>query len=346
MLVTLNLVRDRRETLQRQIFAQISDAILAGRLPPGTELPPSRVLAGEYDISRNTVLQAYQWLAAEGYVETERSARTIVSENLPEECLSVDRLKWPGGRKARPRLQKTQVIFRGERPVLPEAGSQRKNIDFWPGRPNPKLFPVRLVRKLALIERMSTAGRDLTEYGDAFGMRELREAIALHLETARGLLATHDQVVITSGIQEALNIVSRLFINEGTEVLVENPCYRSAALVFESYGAKLCPLDVDRQGARLDALGDSCAPLAYVTPSHQFPTGATLPLDRRLKLLEWAQTSGAYVIEDDYDSDYRFSGPPLTSPVWIPVTMSSISAPSRNRSAPASAPDSWCCRSS
>jgi GntR family transcriptional regulator / MocR family aminotransferase len=313
MLVTLNLVRNRRETLQRQIFAQISDAILAGRLPPGTELPPSRVLAGEYDISRNTVLQAYQWLAAEGYVETERSARTIVSENLPEECLSVDRLKSPGGRKARPRSQKTQVIFRGERPVLPEAGSQRKNIDFWPGRPNPKLFPVRLVRKLALIERMSTAGRDLTEYGDAFGMRELREAIALHLETARGLLATHDQVVITSGIQEALNIVSRLFINEGTEVLVENPCYRSAALVFESYGAKLCPLDVDRQGAQLDALGDSCAPLAYVTPSHQFPTGATLPLDRRLKLLEWAQTSGAYVIEDDYDSDYRFSGPPLTA---------------------------------
>src|SRR5882724_4839166 len=137
MLVTLNLVRDRRETLQRQIFAQIRDAILAGRLPPGTELPPSRVLAGEYDISRNTVLQAYQWLAAEGYLETERSARTIVSENLPEECLSVDRLPSPDGKKARPRPQKTQVIFRGERPVLPEAGSLRKKIDFWPGRPNP-----------------------------------------------------------------------------------------------------------------------------------------------------------------------------------------------------------------
>jgi GntR family transcriptional regulator/MocR family aminotransferase len=160
---------------------------------------------------------------------------------------------------------------------------------------------------------MATAGRDLTEYGDAFGMRELREAIALHLETARGLLATHEQVVITSGIQEALNIVSRLFVKDGTEVLIENPGYRSAALAFESYGAKLCPLDVDRQGAQLDALGHSHAPLAYVTPSHQFPTGATMPLERRLKLLEWAQTSGAYVIEDDYDCDYRFSGPPLTA---------------------------------
>jgi GntR family transcriptional regulator/MocR family aminotransferase len=94
---------------------------------------------------------------------------------------------------------------------------------------------------------------------------------------------------------------------------MENPCYRSAALVFESYGAKLFPLDVDRQGAQLDALDQSCGPLVYVTPSHQFPTGATMSLDRRLKLLEWAQTSGAYVIEDDYDSDYRFSGPPLTA---------------------------------
>ena len=143
MLVTLSLVRDRRETLQRQIFAQIRDAILAGRLPPGTELPPSRVLASEYGVSRNTVLQAYQWLTAEGYVETERSARTIVSENLPEECLSVERLRSPDGRKARPNRQKTPVVFRGQRPVLPEAGARRLKIDFWPGRPNPKLFPVR-----------------------------------------------------------------------------------------------------------------------------------------------------------------------------------------------------------
>jgi len=313
MLVTLNLVRDRQETLQRQIFAQISAAILAGRLPPGMELPPSRVLASQYCISRNTVVQAYQWLAAEGYVETQRSARTIVSENLPEECLSFDRIIMADGNKAVRTPQKTGVVFRGQRPALPETGAQRKKIDFWPGRPNPKLFPAQLVRRLALIERTSTAYRDLTEYGDAFGMRELREAIALHLGTARGLLATHEQIVITSGIQEALNIVCRLFVKQGTQVVVENPCYRSAALVFESYGAELFPLDVDKQGARLDALAASVWPLAYVTPSHQFPTGATMSLDRRLKLLEWAQTSGAYVIEDDYDSDYRFSGPPLTA---------------------------------
>jgi GntR family transcriptional regulator / MocR family aminotransferase len=313
MLVTLNLVRDRQETLQRQIFAQISAAILAGRLPPGMELPPSRVLASQYCISRNTVVQAYQRLAAEGYVETQLSARTIVSENLPEECLSFDRIMMVDGNKAVRTPQKTGVIFRGQRPVLPETEAQRKQIDFWPGRPNPKLFPAQLLRRLALMERTSTASRDLTEYGDAFGMRELREAIALHLGTARGLLATHEQVVITSGIQEALNIVCRLFVKQGTQVVIENPCYRSAALVFESYGAELFPLDVDRQGARLDPLAASSGPLAYVTPSHQFPTGATMSLDRRLKLLEWAQTSGAYVIEDDYDSDYRFSGPPLTA---------------------------------
>jgi GntR family transcriptional regulator / MocR family aminotransferase len=313
VLVTLSLVRDRQETLQRQIFAQISSAILAGRLPPGTELPPSRVLASQYGISRNTVMQAYQWLAAEGYVETRRSARTIVSGNLPEECLSVERVALPNGSNRLRRPPKAAVIFRGQRPVLPDAGGLRKKIDFWPGRPNPKLFPAQMVRKLALIDRMSAAGRELTEYGDAFGMRELREAIAQHLATARGLLATHEQVVVTSGIQEALNIVCRLFVKQGTQVAVENPCYRSAALVFESYGARLFPLDVDRQGARLDALAGARGPLAYVTPSHQFPTGATMSLDRRLKLLEWAHASGAYVVEDDYDSDYRFTGPPLTA---------------------------------
>jgi GntR family transcriptional regulator / MocR family aminotransferase len=313
VLLTLNLVRDRRESLQRQICAQISDAILAGELAPGTELPPSRVLAGQYGISRNTVMQAYQRLAAEGYVETERSARTLVSENLPEECLCVDRLAAPNGKKLGPARRKAAVTFRGERPALPQTGSRRMKIDFWPGRPNPNLFPMSLVRKLTRIERTSTTGCELTDYGDAFGMRELRQAIALHLETARGLAATYEQIIITSGIQEALNIISRLFVKQGTQVLVENPCYRSAALVFESYGAKLVPLEVDRQGARVETLGEDDASFAYVTPSHQFPTGATMSLDRRLKLLEWAHASGAYVVEDDYDSDYRYSGPPLTA---------------------------------
>jgi GntR family transcriptional regulator/MocR family aminotransferase len=309
----LNLVRDCRESLQRQISAQISNAILEGRLAPGTELPASRVLAGQYGISRNTVMQVYERLAAEGYIETERSARTLVSEILPEECLRVDRLATPNGKELGPARQKAAVIFRGERPVVPETGSRRMKIDFWPGRPNPNLFPMSLVRKLARIERTSMGTCELTDYGDAFGTRELRQAIAQHLETARGLPANYEQIIITSGIQEALNIISRLFVKQGTQVLVENPCYRSAALVFESYGAKLVPLEVDRQGARVDTLGEEDAPLAYVTPSHQFPTGATMSLDRRLKLLEWAHASGAYVIEDDYDSDYRFSGPPLTA---------------------------------
>ena len=189
MLLTLNLARDRRETLQRQIFAQIRDAILAGRLPPGTELPPSRVLASEYGISRNTVLQVYQWLTAEGYVETERSARTLVSENLPKECLSVDRGDVGGRQKGRGREpQKTDIVFRGTATCSAGSGigAERRSILARP--PKSKALSGSASAKLALIDRMSTAGRDLTEYGDAFGMRELREAIALHLEAARGLL--------------------------------------------------------------------------------------------------------------------------------------------------------------
>ena len=131
MLVTLNLVRDRQETLQRQIFAQISNAILAGRLPPGTELPPSRVLASEYCISRNTVVQAYQWLAAEGYVETQRSARTIVSENLPEECLSVDRTDFAGWEiRHRSRPQKADVVFLGSATCIARSGIAAKENRF------------------------------------------------------------------------------------------------------------------------------------------------------------------------------------------------------------------------
>jgi GntR family transcriptional regulator/MocR family aminotransferase len=313
MLVTLNLDRKGRDTLQRQIVAQMRDAILSKRLPPGAELPASRALAAAYGISRNTVLQAYQWLAAEGYIETQRSARTIVSEHLPEECLRVDRGTPLSGQAGSHSAQRAPVVFRGERPILADAPSVRKKIDFWPGRPNSSLVPTRLLRKLAQVGRMANVGRALSEYGDPLGMPQLRQAIAQHLEDARGLRTSTEQVVITSGIQEALNVISRLFLAPGSEVVVENPCYRSAALVFESYGATLFPLDVDAHGPQFDRISETSAPFAYVTPSHQFPTGVTMTLERRLRLLEWAKDSGAYVVEDDYDSDYRYAGPPLTA---------------------------------
>jgi GntR family transcriptional regulator/MocR family aminotransferase len=280
-------------------------------------------MASQYAVSRNTVLQAYEWLTSEGYVEAQRGTRTSVSLNLPEHCLLVDRSVSRSNTNLPRGVPKTPVLFEGERPDLFEAGPNKAKIDFWPGRPNRAYFPLYAIRKLFL-ERISNAGRAFTEYGDAGGMHELRAAIARHLDLARGFRVEPSQIFITSGIQEALNIVSRLFVQPGTPVGVENPCYVSAALIFKSYGAKLTPIDVDRDGMRVDGIGGLKARLIYVTPSHQFPTGVTLSLERRLRLLEWAQNTGAYLLEDDYDSDFRYFGPPLTALAGLDTSRSVI----------------------
>jgi GntR family transcriptional regulator / MocR family aminotransferase len=321
--LTLQLERTDRGTLQRQIFAQVRDAILTGRLAPGSELPASRLLANQYGVSRNTVLHAYEWLASEGYVETQRGTRTFVSLNLPEHSLLVDRSVGRRNSDSPRGVPKTPVLFQGERPDFFETGPNKPKIDFWPGRPNRAYFPLYAIRKLFL-ERISNAGRAFTEYGDMGGVPELRVAIARHLDLARGFRVEPSQIFITSGIQEALNIVSRLFVQPGTPVGVEDPCYVSAALVFKSYGATLMPIEVDREGMRVDGIGGLKARLIYVTPSHQFPTGVTLSLERRLRLLEWAQNTGAYLLEDDYDSDFRYFGPPLTALAGLDVSRSVI----------------------
>lgn len=310
MIMMLKLARGGGTTLQRQVYIQIRDQILAGRIPPGAEVPASRVLAHEYGISRNTVMQAYEWLLSEGYLETHPGARTVVSRNLPEQSLNVGPIGMELSRTAAQLAPKAPVVFKHRAPNLAERKSRTPDIDFWPGRPNHRHFPLTALKR-AIAECLVSPATALSEYGDPAGLASLRQAIAAHLQASRGIHVDADQIIVTSGIQEALNIISRIFIAPGTDVVVENPCYDSAALVFESYGARLVPIGIDENGIDVTALRSTSASLAYVTPSHQFPTGVTLPLERRLKLIEWARTSGAYLIEDDYDSDYRYSGPPL-----------------------------------
>jgi GntR family transcriptional regulator/MocR family aminotransferase len=143
---------------------------------------------------------------------------------------------------------------------------------------------------------------------------ELRQAIADHVSTNRAIAVDPEQVIVTAGAQEALNLISRLFIQPSVRVAVESPCYRGAAYAFQSYGCTLVPLPLDDQGARIDSLEGSGASLIYVTPSHQFPTGVTMGQCRRLELLSWAERNGAYIVEDDYDSDFRYDGPPRLWP--------------------------------
>jgi GntR family transcriptional regulator/MocR family aminotransferase len=285
MIVMLKLARGCGMTLQRQVYIQIRDQILSGRLFPGAELPASRVLAKEYRISRNTVLQAYEWLLSEGYLETHPGSRTVVSRNLPEQSLNVGPVGQELNRSASHVATKTPVKFNYRVPRLATRNAQVAEIDFWPGRPNHRHFPFSAFKQ-AINERLVTSAAALSDYGDPAGAPALREAIADHLKTARGIHVESDQVIVTSGTQEALNIISRMFIVSGTEIVMENPGYDSAALVFESYGAHIVPVAVDENGIEVSALKDKKAAFAYVTPSHQFPLGVTLPLDRRLKLIE------------------------------------------------------------
>lgn len=311
MEIPISLDADSRQCLQAQLYEQVRTLILGGRLKPGTPLPASRSLVEQLGVSRNTVLLAYERLIAEGYLETHRTRGTFVSRELPEQCLTANahapgKLAMPGDApRARPPL-----AFEGRAQAV--VSPHRFVHDFWLGRPDPHSFPAKTWRYL-LNRVMLTAGTRLTEYLDPAGAPELRRAIARHLGPSRGIDADPDQVIVVAGCQEALNVAARLLVREGTQVAIENPAYQGAAYLFASYRARLLPVAVDDNGMRVERLPSKGVTLAYVTPSHQYPLGFTLSLERRLRLLEWARRSGAYILEDDYDSDFRYRGSPLAA---------------------------------
>lgn len=310
----LELERRRQPTLQFQLFEQLRRLILDGQLKPGMMLPSSRALAENLGISRHTVLLAFDRLVAEGYLETKAAARTMVSQGVAE--LGHRR---SGARRRADKddaapscgVARYPVIFAGAKMRL-DRDSAGMIADFFVGRPSADTFPNATWRRL-LVQQLAKGGINLTQYGDPAGLASLREAIAQHLGPARGMRVTPDRVLIVSGIQEGMNIVSRLFIASGTPVAIENPSYQGAAAVFESHGACLFPVRVDRDGIDPASLPEGRFALLYLTASHQYPTGVTLTLERRLAALAWARRTGTYIVEDDYDSDFRYDGPPLTA---------------------------------
>jgi len=295
--------------LHEQISEQVRLLITEGKLRPGSYVPSSRQLADQLGVSRNTVLLAFSRLASEGYIEAAKGSHTFVSQAYAN--------SWPlrgyaakSSAQARP-IRRPPILFRGEAQQLVPPG-RKPVFDFFVGRPCPHCFPRRIWRRL-LLKRLASAGSALSEYPHPAGLLELRHAIADHLGTARGMNVRAAQILIVNGIQEALNIIARLFVRPGTPVAIEDPCYRGALSTFESYGAEMIPVPVDKEGICVDHLPERALSFVYVTPSHQFPTGETLPSGRRMELLSWATRVGAYVVEDDYDSDFRFDGPPLTA---------------------------------
>lgn len=293
-------------SLQQQIADQIRELILAGKLVSGSALPASRALASDLRISRNTVIGAYQRLSEEGFLETREQIGTFVAPQLPQEQAAQASTPVLVDIDCATLHRRLHFRSRGHRVFNPDAAISH---DFWVGRVDPRLFPVRAWRQL-LMDKLRTPSVELCRYGDPQGLPALRSAIATHIGGTRGIAADPDQILITNGIQEGLSLLARLLVGQDTEVVVEDPCYCGASSVFASHGARLRPVPVDDEG--IDPAGlPSAAALAYVTPSHQYPLGATLSMARREALLAWSYRCGAYLVEDDYDSDFQHGRAPL-----------------------------------
>ncbi len=297
------------EPLYRQVYRNLRSAILTGRLKRGARLPSTRELAVTLNVSRNTVLNAFDQLLAEGYLESAPASGTFVSLHLPDE-----RLVQRPAQEQPPRWSTLAGALTGAPPlVVGDQGAERPAA-FRAGLPALDVFPFKLWGRL-VARRARHLDRAGLDYQSTAGYRPLREAIAAHVTVSRQVRCTADQILIVSGSQGALDLVARLLVDPGDSVWIEDPGYLGARGAFLGAGARLVPVPVDSEGLRVD-IGRKRRPdarLAYLTPSHQFPLGVTLSLQRRLDLLAWAQAANAYVIEDDYDSEFRFQGRPLAA---------------------------------
>jgi GntR family transcriptional regulator / MocR family aminotransferase len=295
----------------RWIYAALRTEILEGRLRRGSRLPSSRDLALQYRLSRGTIVTAFEQLKSEGYIEGTIGSGSYVSEVLPEQLLQVTpaRAELPGFRNGGRRAQRNFSEYARRLQLFPPP-DLRHSRAFRANVPALDLFPTTLWARIAA-RRLRTATATLLLGCDPLGYRPLREAIADYLQTSRGVRCSFEQVAIVSGVQEALDLTARLFLNPGDRLCMENPGYVGATRVFEAIGAQVVPAPVDGEGMVLDRRSVRGARLIYVTPGHQFPLGITMSLARRLHLLELAEKSDALIFEDDYDSEYRYSGRPI-----------------------------------
>ncbi|WP_095108641.1 PLP-dependent aminotransferase family protein [Pseudomonas sp. Irchel 3E20] len=319
---------DRRQGLSLQLYQALRQRVLDGRLSSGTRLPASRDLALALTISRNSVVRAYDQLYAEGFIESRVGDGTYVAQ-LPQRLspanvlstklstgfstglspgLSTNAVDLPGFSSSK--VIHSSALERLDRHYLPAPASGAPKA-FRVGVPAFDLFPFEVWAKL---NAAFWRNPDLEQlcYGDPAGDMRLREMIAAYLRNSRGLQCRAEQIVITSGAQQGISLCAQLLVEPGAGVAVENPGYRAAGHAFAIAGARLHGVAVDSEGLDCAALARlSDCRLAYVTPSHQYPTGVIMSLARRLELLAWAERSGGWIVEDDYDGEYRFSGAPL-----------------------------------
>jgi len=304
------IVVDRRlaAPLQRQIYEQWRSGILEGRFAPGERMPSSRELAVALRVSRATVAAAYEQLMAEGYLDTQHGSGTFVCRDLPDTGIDA------AAARAAPPMQAAVIRLSAfaERlgPVTWRAPARPGTLNLSTDGPTFDQFPFAIWKRLVR-RQLQLLGPSLFQYAShGNGDPKLREAIAAYLGRSRAVRCDADQIVIVSGSQQALDLCARILVDPGDEVAIEDPGYQGARELFAAAGARVQPVPVDREGLVVSALPRT-ARVIYITPSHQFPSGVSMSLARRLELLEWARRHGAVVLEDDYDSEYRYSGAPL-----------------------------------
>ena len=287
-----------RGDLSARIYRQLHDAVIDGRLRSGEKLPPTRELARQLAVSRNTVALAYERLTAEGFLVGRVGAGTFVCAVPPTPAAA----RTTGAGAVPPRPVWQQLATPPDRGAPPA-------YDFGVGVPDVRHFPMAAWRRQVARQLRDPSAED-TLYGDPAGHTGLRAEIARHIGLSRSVRVTAEQVLVTSGTQQALDLVARVLLAPGDRVAVEEPGYAPARELFASHGARVTGVPVDAEGIVVQGLPDGTR-VVYTTPSHQFPLGPPMSLGRRTALLEWARQAGAVVIEDDYDSEFRFADRPL-----------------------------------
>ncbi len=287
---TIRLNRNSKLPMKRQIYQSLREQILDGIMAAGEILPSTREMAEQLGVSRNTVSEAYDMLITEGYVLSRQGALTRVAAGL---CI-----------RRLPQVHK--VPTKEQHPPI--------KVDFHTGRPDLNSFPYYLWRQL-MSKTAEELPKELLNYTGPKGFKSLRTEIAAWLARSKGLSVDVDDIFITTGATQAINLLVGLLELSGNQVILEDPCNKGLRETFLTAGCHLLPIPVDRQGLRTELLQGVKAQAVYVTPSHQFPLGGILPAIRRAELLRYAREQEVYLLEDDYDSEFRYTGEPV-SPLY------------------------------
>jgi GntR family transcriptional regulator / MocR family aminotransferase len=298
--------RPEHQTMTDWLYAELRSAVLEGRLSPGARLPASRDFARQHCLSRGTVVSVFERLQTEGYLCCRVGSGTWVNDQVPTGHPVRKQLLTPPAY-----VRRVISAYARPKPFIGMVATRRVR-PFQMRDPDLTEFPAKLWGRIAARRARSFRSWLKTE-DDGRGYRPLREAIAAYLGSSRGVKCTPDQVIVVSGVQQALDLLSRLLLKPNEPVWMEDPGYFGASIAFGNVGAKIVPVPVDEQGLSVSAGMKMCAHAKgmYLTPAHQFPLGMTMSLERRMAVLKCASRAGAFVIEDDYDSEFRFEGKPV-----------------------------------